>query len=377
MLLDSVVDATIQNGTSGRNTVTAQALTQFGRALPFRGLLHNVQGTTNGELLAKSQLAYKVHQMPVGVIGTTETRPAKGYQALVRGDTGGLLSITSDSFVPHQNSEILADMQQMAEIGKADICFAGSLDEGRKVVAVARMEGEFVLPNKTQQAYRNNHVGSDFDDKTYLFVVISGGHEVGTPFKLCAMAYRLWCGNGAFYTICSQSTYTRTHRASLVREHGRIQSCYESIRMEFGAYAENAAKLQQTEMDKEQQRLFVAELLAPGFTQKVAAKLSEGKMDDNKVWQEVADTTRGRMILNEVIKTNAADFGRTGQTLIDAIVNQNGANGANLWSAYNGITWHVDHKRGRNAESGVDAAIFGAGAQLKVQALETALKFVQ
>ena len=363
---------------------TSKAVEMFGRALPFRGLLRDVRGKDNGALLADAGLAWKVHTMPVGVIGKTETRKADGYQALVRGDTGGLLSITTDSFKAHQNSDIIGDMQAMAAAGDAEVCFAGALDGGRKVVAIAKLEGEFELPDKHQNTYRNDHAGAGFSDKTYLFAVISGGHEVGTPFKIRGMGFRRWCGNGAFFTINSASTYTRSHRMAIDAVRLKIAATYDSIRREFGGYAEQARRLQAVQMEKEQSRLFVAELLKPGIAVTLAERLkrlpSEQTMSYSDVWVEVADTLRGKQVLDSLIAENdaigAAGFARHGKTLLDAIVNQDGANGENLWSAYNGVTWHVDHKRGRNDESGMDAALFGAGAALKQQALETAMRFV-
>ena len=397
MLLDQIVNShdvsdagspatTITNRASDIRTAdTAAAVSMFGRSLPFRGLLRNVRGTDNGQMLATAGLAWKVHTMPVGVIGKTETRKADGYQALVRGDNGALLSITSDQFKAHQNSDIMNDMTTMAAAGNAEVCFAGCLDTGRKVVAIAKLEGEFELPDKTQRARRVDHgTGVEWNDKTYLFIVISGGHEVGTPFKVRGMAFRRWCGNGAFFTVNTSSTYTRSHRMALDAERLKIAACYESIRREFTSYAAVAARLQAIEMEKEQSRLFVAELLRPGVTLEVAERLktlpSQPTLTYHQVWCDVADTLRGKQVLDQLITESSdagnAGFARSGKQLIDAIVNQDGANGANLWSAYNGITWHVDHKRGRNDESGTDAALFGAGAVLKQQALETAVKFL-
>jgi hypothetical protein len=287
------------------------------------------------------------------------------------------LSITSDSFKPHQNSEIMEDMMAMAEIGDAEIIYAGPLQNGVRVVAIAKLNGEFEMQDKRHQNHTNNHAGVVRNDKTCLFVVISGGHEVGTPFKIRAMAFRLWCMNGAFFTEMAASTYMRSHRAPLNRERAKIQRCYESIRTEFDAYKLTAAKLQAVEMQKEQTRLYVAELLKPGISVEIGAKLDIKSPAD--VWKEVADSLRGRNALNDMIRESESTpgFKRSGNNLLDAIVNQEGANGDNLWTAYNGVTWYVDHKRGRNEETGTDASLFGAGAALKEQALSTAMKFIQ
>jgi len=366
---------------------TNMAVEQFGRALPFRGLLKDVRGLSNGELLSGSNLAWKVHSMPVGAIGKHETRVAEGYQAIVRGDNGAILSITSDQFKPHQNSEIMDEMLAMAAAGNAKVCFAGSLDEGRKVVAIAQLHGEFSLPDTRDHGRAwNGHVGhatpQDGEDKTALFAVISGGHEIGTPFKIRGLAFRKWCGNGAFFTVSAESTFTRSHRKGLTTaEQVRIQRCYESIATEFDTYGATAARLQRVKATREQSRLYVAELLKPGFAAELGAQLGlsdvRPELIPGSAYIALAEQYRGRQVLDQLLKANedTAGFARSGKHLLDAIVEQDGANGDNLWSAYNGITWYVDHKRGRSDESGVDASLFGAGADLKERALATAVRF--
>lgn len=378
-LLDMIVNQTGVSPAFRSAISTDTAIANFGAKLPFRGLLKDVRGTQNGELLHRAEIDWSTDLNPVNVCGNV----VEGYQALTRSDNGKVLSITSNQFKPHQNSDIMADMQALAAAGDAQICFAGSLDEGRKIVAIAKLEGEFTLPDKRQQKFAwNGHSGNrtaqDGEDKTALFVVISGGHEVGTPFKVRGMAFRKWCGNGAFFTCAAKSTYTRSHRVSIERESAKIAACYASIREEFGDYAFSAGRLQAIAMQREQSRLYVAELLKPGLAETIGQRLNaENPLKAHEVWEEVAMSLRGRQALNEMLVQSSEEpgFARIGKTLLEAIMNQDGANGDNLWSGYNGITWHVDHKRGRSDESGVEASLFGAGADLKERALTTALRF--
>ena len=381
MLLDEMLAENVQTEPA---LSTARAVARFGRSLPFRGLLKNVQGLDNNELLNAAGLGWKVGSLPVVVQGRTEQRLAKDYQAVIRYDSGAILDITSKQFKPHQNSEILSGMQQLAEAGDAEICYAGPLDGGRKVVAIARMNGEFSLPDKTKtwNGHSGNPIPQDGEDTTALFTIISGGHEVGTPFKIRGLAFRQWCGNGAFFTVFANSTLTISHRLRLtMSELARIKRTYESIREEFSTYARDAARLQAVEMEKENSRLYVAELLKPGIAAELGERLkalpSDASLSRQQVWAEVADSLRGRQTLDAIIMENeqSVGFARSGRNLLDAIVQQDGPNGRNLWSGYNGVTWYVDHQRGRNPETGMDAALFGEGARLKESALATALQF--
>ena len=395
-ILDTIIDghSAIPTGTSEPPAFRAAiatdvAVSQFGRSLPFRGQLKDVRDTTNGEFLTRADLAWKVHTMPVAAIGARGQRVIPGYQALVRGDTGETLSITSDRFKSHQNSEIVDGIAKLADVGQAKLCYAGPIDSGRKIVCIAQLAGEFTLPNERgsdgnfARAW-NGHTGNktplDGEDQTALFAVISGGHEPGTPFKVRGMAFRKWCGNGAFFTVGAAATFTCTHRVSIgSADANRLCQTYDDIRAQFETYGETAKRLQRTAMEREQARLYVAELLMPGAAEKIGVQLNSAGLAPSGVWQAVADSARGKQVLNKLIAdaTEAGEggFARQGKHLLDAIVDQDGSNGANLWSGYNGITWHVDHVRGRNAASGVDGSLFGAGAVLKERALETAKVF--
>jgi hypothetical protein len=367
---------------------TDTAVRQFGRSIPFRGQLRDVRNVESDRLLGAAGLAWNVHTMPVAAVGKRETRTIPGYQALVRGDNGETLSVTSDKFKAHQNADIMEGIQSLASAGDAKVCYAGPIDDGRKVVAVAQLAGEFTLPNERGRARDwNGHSGNrtpvEGEDQTALFAVISGGHEPGTPMKVRGMAFRKWCGNGAFFTVGAAATFTCTHRVKIgTADMVRLQRTYESIRAQFETYGNDARDMQRREMNLEQSRLYIAELLLLGATDRIAAHLAKSStpLTPAQAWDAVAQDYRGKLVIDALVKESVdagvGGFARQGKQLLDAIVNQDGANGANLWSGYNGVTWHVDHVRGRSAESGVDGALFGAGAALKERALVVARQFV-
>jgi hypothetical protein len=389
MTLNNIIDATVTNNNCVQpvGISTDLAVRQFGKDLPFRDQLKNVRGIDpqSTKFYDVSGTNWRVLPGKLQVKSFKADGPARdlpAYQALVRSDNGETLDVTSQQFKIHQNDEIYGVLGEMAAAGKAEIVYAGALDGGRKIVAIAKLEGEFDLPNKRQDF--NNHAGraENGEDKTALFAILSGGHEVGTPLKLRGMAFRLWCMNGAFFTMNAAATFTCSHRKRLTTaELVRLSRTYEEIRNQFDVYAQNATRLQLTEMQENQSRLLVAELLMGGANG-VVAQLGEGlkalpsnrPLTAKEVYQEV-ENLEGRQLLNKIIVDNDAKIGRRGKDLLDAIANQHGSNGNNLWTGFNGVTYHVDHVRGRSAETGIDSAMFGEGATLKQEALTVALKF--
>lgn len=369
---------------SSKRLDVAQLTRTFGRNLPFRGLLKPV--TPNDPLPG---LNWNVTEQ---ALTRADGHDVPAYKALVRDDTGQTLAVTSRDFRPHQNAQIFSTMNELAAAGDATIAYAGPLDDGRRVAAVAFLSGEFGLPDKRENSYWNDHAGARKPtDRTALALIISGGHEPGTPLKVRGMAFRLWCANGAFFTVDSRAGYRLTHASRLTAANrDEMKRAVEAIRNEFEAYGETAAKLQAVDVEREASRVYVAELLKPGFTRELAVRMAgEGLLTGLQADVETpgllpltlaAANKHPEATANLLDLLAEAEEGRSNQrtagALLNAIANQEGANGANLWSAYNGITYHVDHVRGRSVATGVEASLFGTGAKLKEQALETARAFV-
>ncbi len=376
MNLETLIDATEQKANQAnavRFQTAEKAIGMFRSALPLRGKLPNVMGLGDAEMMTKANLDWKTVTLPVAAVGRRENRVIEGYQAIVRSDNGKTLAITSDKFKAHQNSDIMKGIQDLAAAGDATICYAGSTDGGRKVVALAKLDGEFSLPNKTQNSHFNSHAGGrnvgGGDDKTHLFACISGGHEVGTPFKVRGLALRRWCENGAFFCVQAASSVVITHRRPLRDDLEAVRAAYDSMIAEFAIYSRSAKRMIETPADREQNLLFVAELLQPGIVAKMQAEFEIPAKQD--VFEMIGHNLRGKQVLDQMVRES--DHTRSISGLLNAIVEQEGSNGDNLWNAYNSVTWHVDHRRGRTDETGVDSALFGPGAQLKERALEVAV----
>lgn len=68
----------------------------------YRGLAHDVQGTSGESLLKKAKLDWRVCELPVMIQGKHEVRQFPGRKALVRCDNGAPIEIVSDRFKVHQ-----------------------------------------------------------------------------------------------------------------------------------------------------------------------------------------------------------------------------------------------------------------------------------
>jgi hypothetical protein len=79
---------------------------------------------------------------------------------------------------------------------------------------------------------------------------------------------------------------------------------------------------------------------------------------------------------DEAKKKTPAEETRVGQAIIDSILTSPGSDldsrNGTLFGAINGVTYFVDHKRGRTQDSTLSGAWFGQGATLKTQAVNVA-----
>lgn len=79
------------------------------------------------------------------------------------------------------------------------------------------------------------------------------------------------------------------------------------------------------------------------------------------------------------LASNSGKLGRTAGEVMRVLQTQPGSSTAHgtLWNAYNAVTYHVDHVRGRNADTAVESALFGEGDRLKNSALELAMDYTE
>ena len=81
---------------------------------------------------------------------------------------------------------------------------------------------------------------------------------------------------------------------------------------------------------------------------------------------------------NKEVKTYA-DLSRTAKRTYDVLETQPGANFAmgSYWNAVNAVTYMTDHELGRNADTRMQSAWFGANQSKKLRAMNLALEMAE
>ncbi len=349
---------------------------------PFRGKAAEIgPASTVDEALVSAGLDWTVARRPYLIQGKEATKPSR-FKALVRSDTGYEIAPCTDSYIPIQNRDLMQAFFSAAGEAGVTITRAGCLYDGARVFAAARMPASFTLPVGLgwEEAMRRNPDHPWIaEDKTVLEIIMSTGHEPGQKARFSAQAWRLICSNGARVSEVL-GTVSIAHRGKDARL--RLWEVAEAIAQAaagFETYGAKARVLRDTKSSPELDRAYAIQLMAPEAWAAIVAETEErvhavhpGRLSGTDLLNAVIDRTAA-------VKFEAALQQRSVAAVLDAIQTQPGAamgNGS-LWTTYNGATYHVDHRAGRNLDAAVESSLYGQGDKLKVRAMDLALQYAE
>lgn len=342
----------------------------------YRGLALPVvdTGTVEG-ILAQIGANFKVCETPVTFTmpGTDEVRTMDNRKVLVRCDTGAPIEVVSKGFQVHQNDIVVGQLKEVAEAGGVKLDAGGVFEGGARLFLSGTVDRKFDVGEEKK-------VG----DIVQLRYTITGGHKPGTPTTLKAQAMRLWCKNGATL-VAKQCEIRVTHQQKLnATALKRIGEFMRETQAEFTRFQAKAVTLLGTKISHEVNQAFVLELLEADLLEKVVRENSVIRADratkftGAQILAEVVERSERGLLKPMQLAANTGKLGRTVPEIMRVVNNQPGAaeSAGTMWNAYNAVTYHVDHVRGRSDAAVVDS-IFGEGDRLKTSALELAVEYTQ
>ena len=361
----------------------------------YRGLGAAVAGLGTEAALQVAGMDWKTVQLPMVIQGKSEQRPS-AFKSLVRSDNGEELGVSTADYKPIHNHQIVGSMLRVGEaVGNGmQLERLGALDGGRRIWGMATIPGHsFSLPvgKEWEERMRTAHGGSTswiHEDNTQLKALFGSGHVPGMAFSIEFMAERQICTNGAKISKMLGRFYM-THSGTFdANTLAKIRSLFEGAGMVFEKYEQQARYLRSVSIGTEESRVLVAQLLGP---QTLIKMVEEGRIGERvrMGWSEndkVSDGFNGLhtgRLLDAIVAQDASRevveqmLNRPAKRVVELINTQPGAEMAKdtLWNTYNAVTYFVDHERGLNNDSGLNAALFGEGAQTKVQAMELATQY--
>ena len=281
------------------------------------------EGVSPREMQKAAGLDWTVEKQPM-YLGNGAEVPKK--MALTRSTDGKVLDLVGKDWTPVQNSTAFDFFQEFCDAGSMTMHTAGSLFDGRRIWALAKVASDFTVFN---------------EDRVEGYLLFSNPHMFGQCVDVRFTPIRVVCNNTLTMSLQGKATnFTKVNH-----------------RGEFDPYAvKEVLGLAQNTMDEYKQ---VAEFL--GSKQ---IKDAEFKKFLGKVFGE---------------STKDGKLRRNAQMAYDVFETQPGAEFArgSWWQALNAVTYITDHQLGRSSDARMNSVWFGYARKAKINAVKEAVSFAE
>jgi len=320
---------------------------------PWHGLGIPVDNDISvGDMLEKAGLNWTVSKRPlyfpkvVADGAPSKLRIVPDEFALVRDNDEMVLDTVGPSFKPVQNSDIFSFFKRFVEAGDMHMETAGSLNGGRFIWALARIDTGFNLGN----------------DETRGYLLLSSPHQFGFSLTVALTPVRVVCWNTINYAL----------GRSLDGSNGNTSARFRMVHSrDFNDQVKAEAELA-LGLAGEQMKEYghIAELLSSRVAKEAdtfdffrsVLRIEETEDDTEEAAAQAAEEDNRRMRrLKEALAT------APGQNL--------DSSRDTWWGAYNAVTYVVDHEAGRTQDNRLFSAWYGQGSATKRRALELAVEF--
>lgn len=296
---------------------------------PWHGLGVPVPADLSPEqMLKKAELDWTVRKVPAYAM--VAGKPvAVGRSALVRDSDDTILDVVSDDWNVLQNHEAFEFFHDFVANGDMEMHTAGSLRNGQLVWALAKVHDSFEL-------FKGDQVDS--------YLLFSNPHKYGWSIDVRFTPIRVVCNNTLTLSL-------NTASKNFVKISHRRQFSGDEVKETLGIAKEKLAKY------------------------KEMAQFLGGKkynvVDLTKYFKQVFPVTGG--------PDKKKEMSVSASKALDVIHTQPGAKFAegSWWSAFNTVTYMVDHVLGRSQDNRLTSAWFGNGKKVKSDALELAVEMAE
>lgn len=335
-----------------------QANIAYVNEVPWHGLGQNLEEGQPIEVWAKA--AGLSHSVIAGVVqyhcinddeGATRQFPKRSV--LYRSDTGKPLSVVSNQYKIVQPLEVLDFIHKLTEHNGFTMETAGSLDGGKRIWALARVSDGATV------------VGQDVVRPYVLFATSYDG-TMATTAKLTTV--RVVCHNTLSMSV-GYSGPAGGIKGEADTEHGTVRVYHsktfnpEAVRLDLGIahsafdkFLIESRRLAKRQVGKTFATEFLKTLLPAGVKTEVVKGekiVTPIPVEETKAFDQIMSLFRGEALGSGLSEANGT-----------------------AWGLLNAITQHVDHQRGRSADTRMGSAWFGGGNALKDKAHKLLLEVV-
>jgi len=256
-------------------------------------------------------------------------------------------------YISPANHETFQFIKSFVEAGDAQLWTVGSLDKGRIIWALARLNEKFTLK------------GGDSVEGCLLF---ASRNEKRDSVQMQVTTVREVCSNTLQIPCQAKSTFKNTFRRKFIPtppflssaatnlEEDTIQKAKENFglgREAIAAFASDAQRLANQIVDDPTAYRYMFDVFQPEAIQDLS-------VIGQKEIEELADK-KTRIGIEAIKKAPGQDLEAARMT---------------AWGLLNAVTYTVDHHLGKSQDSRLRLAWFGGNAEIKKRAFQLALKLL-
>ena len=311
--------------------IDGQAQMAYAGEVPWHGLGTKVASDlAPSQIMQQAGLDWSVEKETMTTASGTEI---EGKKALVRSSDNKVLDVVGDNWNPVQNSEAFEFFSEYCLAGDMEMHTAGSLKGGQMVWALSKVKESFDI------------LGGDQVDSYLLF---SNPHKYGKAIDVRFTPIRVVCNN-------TLSMSLGQNVANSVSLNHRTAFNPESVKETLGIASEKFAMYKETAQFLASKQFNMDSLIQ--YYNEVFPRTYQGKKEVTV--QGYEDLTNNAQKAFSFLETQpGAEFGE-----------------GSWWSALNSVTYLTDHKMGRETDSRLTSAWFGANQTRKVKAVEKAVEY--
>jgi phage/plasmid-like protein (TIGR03299 family) len=295
--------------------------------VPWHGLGVRIPSDLSPEeVLVKANLDWEVEKIPAFINQNGEEVPID-RSALVRSSDGKILDVVTDDWQPVQNRDAFSFFNEFIAAGDMEMHTAGSLKGGQIVWGLANIKESFELFN---------------GDIVSGYLLFSNFHKYGFSTDVRFTPIRVVCNN-------TMTLALNTKSQNAVKYSHRKVFQPDIVKEMLGVAKEKLAEYKE-----------------------VASFLGSKKAKNEDI---VEYFKRVFPILGT--NTKKKELSRNATAALSALHSQPGWNFAegSWWQPFNAVTYMVDHKLGRSADTRLSSSWYGINKSLKDEALSTALEY--
>lgn len=300
---------------------------------PWHGLGQELtRGASIDEWRVQAGLNWRVERSPVFFhqnpdFGFGNIKYAKRH-VLFRNDTQQELSVVSKDYKVHQPEDVLSFFDEIARIGGFQLETAGVLRHGERIWGLARV-----------------HDGHE---------IVDG--DVSRPYLLMATSYDGTLATKAYFTsvrvVCNNTLQmSMADQKEGIRVSHSVRFDSEKIRKDLGIYVDSWERFQH------EMRVMAMKPMSVSDAESFTAKLLSKRQAPNPQTGIKADIRKNKSFqkIMSLFQGDALGADMAGQT---------------AYGMLNAITEWTDHYKGRSVDTRLNAAWFGDGNAMKLEAKE-------